>query len=66
MGPANMKKYQLFLLEYTEWFPQNTLTCLKNNTWGSNFYCISYLNVVSRYKSWKSGKWYTGPFIGQL
>ena len=22
MGPANMKRYQLFLWESTEWFPQ--------------------------------------------
>ena len=30
MGPANMKRYQLFLWESTEWFPQkNTVTCLK-------------------------------------
>ena len=32
-GPANMKRYQLFLWESTEWFPpENTVTCLKNNT----------------------------------
>ena len=24
MGPANMKRYQLFLWESTEWFPQKT------------------------------------------
>ena len=34
MGPANMKRYQLFLLESIEWFPQkNTMTYLKNGSW---------------------------------
>ena len=30
MGPANKKRYQLFLWKSTKWFPQkNTVACLK-------------------------------------